>query len=120
MDLVTENNIYDNYSHTSCVDWEIKKTTEAYPKKLEFNIDKLETGMKQIDSNINVNDNEIDDIYDKEALHPSDNLADDKCSNIEDHENQHKGTNRNNSIYTLFEYKLQSSPYLEDPNEAYD
>ena len=37
---VTESDIYDNYSYTSCVNWEIEKTPETHPKKLEFNIDK--------------------------------------------------------------------------------
>ena len=36
---VTENDIYDNYSYTLCVNWEIKKTPETPPKKLEFNVD---------------------------------------------------------------------------------
>ena len=36
---VTESDIYDNYSYTSCVNWEIEKTSETPWKKLEFNID---------------------------------------------------------------------------------
>ena len=75
LDLVTGNNIYDNYSHASCVDWEIEKTPEAHPKKLEFNIDKPETGLKKTDLNINVNDDEIDDMNDEEVVHPSDDLT---------------------------------------------
>ena len=85
MDLVRENNIYNNYSHASCIDWKIEKTTEAHPKKLEFNMDKPETGLKKIDFNINVTDDEIDDMNNKEVVHPSDDLTDDVCSNIEDH-----------------------------------
>ena len=54
--LVTESNVYNNYSYVSFVDWEIEKTPEAHPKKLEFNIDKPETDLKKIDLNINVND----------------------------------------------------------------
>ena len=92
MDLVAENNIYNNYSHTSYVDWKIERTTEAHPKKLEFNINKPETGLKKIDFNINVNDDEIDDMNDKEAVHSSNDLVDEECSNIEKNKTQHKGT----------------------------
>ena len=62
--LVTESNIYNNYSYVSCVNWEIEKTPEAYLKNLEFNIDNPETGLKKIDFNINFNDNEINDMND--------------------------------------------------------
>ena len=62
LDLVTESDIYDNYSYASCVNWEIEKTPKAHPKKLEFNIDKSETNLKKTDININISDNEIDDI----------------------------------------------------------
>ena len=85
MDLVTESDIYDNYSYTSCVDWEIEKTTEAHPKKLKFNIDKPETDLKKIDFNINSCDDKIDDINNKETVHPDNDLTDDDYSNIEDH-----------------------------------
>ena len=56
----------------------------------------------------------------KEAVHPSDDLIDDECSNIEDNETQHKRTNQNNSFYTLINNKLQSSPHLEDLNKTYN
>ena len=97
LDLVTEGNIYNNYSYASCVDWEIKKTPEAHPKKLEFSIDKSETDLKKIDFNINDNDDEIDDMNDKEEVYPSDDLTDHECSNIGDHKTQHE---RNNDFYT--------------------
>ena len=45
-DLFTESYICNNYSYTSYADWEIEKTPEANPKKLEFNIDKPETDLK--------------------------------------------------------------------------
>ena len=83
LDLARENNIYNNYSHTARVDWKIEKTTEAYPKKLESNIDKLETGLKKIDFNSSVNDDEIDNMDNKEAVHSSDGLTDDECGIIE-------------------------------------
>ena len=59
--IVTESDIYNNYSYTSCVNWEIEKTPETHPKKLEFNIDKPDTGLKKIDFNLIVidDDNEI-------------------------------------------------------------
>ena len=119
MDLVPESNIHDNYSYSSCVDWEIEKTPEAHPKKLEFNIDKPETGLKKIDFNIIVNNNEIDDMNNEAIVHPNDDLANDNYSNIEDPEIQQKQTNRN-IFYTLFNNKLQSSSYLEDPNKTDD
>ena len=88
--LVTESDIYNNYSYASFVDWEIEKTPEAHPKKLEFNMDKPKTYLKKIDFNIIVNDNKINDMNDRGAVHPSDDLTDDDYSNIEDDETQHK------------------------------
>ena len=52
---VTENDIYDNYSYTSSVNWEIEKTPETPSKKLESNIDKPETGPKKIDFDVITN-----------------------------------------------------------------
>ena len=120
LDSVTENNTYDSYSHASCVDWEIGKTTEAHPKKLEFNIDKSKTGLKKINFNINVNDNTINNMNDEEVVYPSDDLIKDDYSNIEDHEICYKQTNQNNSCYTLVDNKLQLSSHLEDLNETND
>ena len=74
-------------------DWEIEKTPEAHPEKLEFNINKPEKDLKKIDFNINANGNEIDAMNDKEAVHPSGDLTDGEYSNIKDHETQHKQTN---------------------------
>ena len=119
-DVIIESDIYDNYSHTLCVDWKIEKTPEARSKKLEFNIDKPKTGLKKIDFNININDNEIDDMNSQEVVHSSDDLTDDECSNIEDHKTQHKEIHGNNSFYTLVDNKLQSSSYIEDSNKTND
>ena len=105
-DLVTESDIYDNYTYTSFADWEIEKTPKANPKKIEFNINKPGTDLKKINFNINVNDNEIDGMNDKENVHWSGDLINDEYSNIEDHEIQHKRTNQNNSIHTFVEDKL--------------
>ena len=88
--IVTESDIYNNYSYTSCVNWEIEKTPETHPKKLEFNIDKPETGLKKIDFNIITNNNEIDDMNNNEIVHPSDDLTDDMYNNIDNHTVQQK------------------------------
>ena len=82
--IVTESDIYNNYSYTSCVHWEIEKTPETHLKKLEF-IDKTETGLKKIDFNIVVNNDEINDMNDDKIVHPSDDLADDVHSSIDYH-----------------------------------
>ena len=79
---VTESDIYDNYSYTSCVNWEIEKTSETPSKKLEFNIDKPETGLKKIDFNIITNNDEIDDMYDNKMNYHCDNTTNDVYSNI--------------------------------------
>ena len=63
-------------------------------------MDKLKTGLKKIDSNINVMDNEINNMNDKKVVHPSDDLTDDDYSNIEDQEIQPEQTNQNNNFYT--------------------
>ena len=100
-DLYIESDIYDSYSYASYADWEVEKTPESNLKKLEFNIDKLETDLKKIDFNININGDEIDYMNDKKVVHPNGDLTDDNDSNIEDHETQHKWINRNNSFMLL-------------------
>ena len=120
LDMVTESDIYNNYSYISCYNWEIEKTPEAHPKKLESNIDKPETSLKKIDFIINVNDNEINDMNDEEVVHLSYDLTDDDYSNTKDDENQYKRTNQNNSFYTLVDNELQSSSHLEDPDKTND
>ena len=86
--IITERDIYNNYSYASCVNWEIEKTPETHLKKLEFNIYKPETGLKKIDFHINVIDNEINDMNDEKVVHYSNDLTDDDYSNIEDQEIQ--------------------------------
>ena len=108
LNIVTQSEIYDNYSYTSCVNWEIEKTPDTYQKKLKFDINRPEKGLKNIYFNISVNNNEIDDMNDDEIVHSIDDLVDDVCSNIEDP----------NSLYTLANNKLQLSYDLEDLNEA--
>ena len=86
-------------------------------KKIEFNIDKPETGLKKIDFNIITNNDEIDDMNDDEIVHPSDDLADDVYNNIDYQTTQQKQTNHN-SLYTLADNEIQSGSDLEDQNEA--
>ena len=53
---VTESDICNNYSYTSCMNWEIKKTSET-PSKREFYIDNPETSLKETDFIIITNNN---------------------------------------------------------------
>ena len=108
LDLVTDSDIYDNYSYASFVDWEIEKTPETHPKKSEFNIDKPETSLKRIDFTMIANNDEIDDMNDSKIVHPNDDLADDVYINIEDHKIQQEQTNQN-SLYSLANNELQLS-----------
>ena len=59
---VLDNNIYNNYSYTSNVKWEIKKISETLLKKLKFYIDNPETGLKKTDFNVITNNDKIDDM----------------------------------------------------------
>ena len=80
LNTVTENDIYDNCSYTSYINWEmaeIEKTPETPLKKLEFNINKPETSLKKIDFNIINNFNEIDGKNDNIRDHFSNDLKDD-------------------------------------------
>ena len=116
---VTESDIYDNYSYTLCVNWEIEKTHETHSKKLEFNIDKPKTGLKNIDFNIITNKNEVDDMNDDKMAYPSDNLTNDVYSN-NNHQNVQQEYIAHNSLYILANYKQQLSSNLEDPNGTDD
>ena len=119
LNTVTESDIYDNYSYTSCINWEIEKTPETHSKKLEFNIDKLETSLKKIDLNIIINNDEIDDMNDDKMVHPSNDLTDDMYNNI-DHHNVHQKQTNHNSLYTLANNELQLSSDSENQNEGFD
>ena len=103
---VTKSDIYDNYSYTSCVNWEIEKTPETLLKKLEVNIDKPETGLKKIDFNIITNNDEIDDMNNNKMVYPSNILTKYVYSNT-NHQNVQQEQNTHNSLYTLVNYKLQ-------------
>ena len=100
------------YTLCACVDWEIEKTPKTHLKKLEFNIDKPETGLKKIDLNININKNEIDVMKDDKMVHPSDDLADDIYNNI-DYDNVDQKQTTNDNIYILANNKLQLSTDLD-------
>ena len=117
--IVIGSDIYDNYSYTSCVNWNIEKTSETYSKKLEFNIDKPETGLMKIDFNIIVNNDEINDLNDNKIVYPNDDLADDVHNNIDCHNVQQEQT-IHNSLYTVTNNKLQLSSDLENSNGADD
>ena len=100
MNTVTENDIYDNYSYTSYVNWEIEKTPETPSKGLEFNINKPKTGLKKIDFNIITNNNEFNDMNDDKIVYPSDKLTNDVYSNT-NHQNVQQEQTIHNNIYTL-------------------
>ena len=87
-DLFTGNDIYNNDSYVSYADWEIEKTPEANLEKIELDINKPETNLIKIDFNINVNDNEMDNMNNVEAVHSSGDLIDNNNNNIEDYGTQ--------------------------------
>ena len=80
---VTESDIYNNYSYTSCVNWDIDKTSETPLKNLEFYIDNLETGLKKTDVNIITNKDEIDDLNNDIRDHCNNDLTDEMYNNID-------------------------------------
>ena len=100
LNTVTESDIYNNYSNTSCVNWEIKRTSEIPLKKIEFNIDNLETGPKKTDFNIITNNNEIDDMNNDKMNCRSDNRTNNVYSNI-NYKNVQQKRNIHNSLYPL-------------------
>ena len=63
------------------MNWEIEKTPETPSKKLEYNIDKPETGLKKMYFNIITNNDEIDDINNNNMVCHSKNLTNDVYSN---------------------------------------
>lgn len=83
MDLYADNDFQDNNSCASDNDWKIEENAQKDLKKLEFEID------------IVVDDNEIEDLNNEDAIYLNDGLADDNNADIEDigvvnkHDNQH-------------------------------
>ena len=116
---VTESDIYDNYSYTSYVNWEIEKAPETTSKTLECVINKPETGLKMIDFNIITNNDEIHDMNDHKIIYPSDNQTIDMYSK-RNHQNVQQKRNTHNNLYTFTNYKLQLSSDLEDLNGTDD
>ena len=106
--IVAESYIYNNYSYASRVIWEIEKTPETPPKKLDFKINKPETGLKKIHFSIIVNNNEIDGMNNNKIDHPSDDLADDVYNNI-DYQNVQQEQTIHNSLYNIADNELQTS-----------
>ena len=102
---VTESDIYNNYSYTSCVNWEIEKTSETPSKKLEFYINNSETGLKKTDFNIITNNNEIDNINEDKMNYHNDNPTNVVYSNINHKKLQQERTTYD-SPYHLADYKL--------------
>ena len=110
---VTESDIYNNYSYTSCVNWEIEKTSETPSKKLEFYINNPETGLKKTDFNIITNNNEIDDMNNDKMDCHNDNPTNVVYSNI-NYKNVQQEQNTHNSLYRLVDCKLQLNYDLEE------
>ena len=115
LNIVIENDIYNNCSYTSYINWEIEKTPETNLKKFEFNINKPGTSLKKIEFNIVNNFNKIDDKNNDIRDHSSNDLTDDMYNSIDHHNVDQKQTNYN-SLYTLVNNKLQSIFDLEDLN----
>ena len=98
--IVTESDIYDYYSYTSCVNWEIEKTSETPSKKSEFYINNPETGLKTTDFNIITKNDEIDDMIDNKTDCHNDNPTNVVYSNIS-HKNIQPEWTTHNSLYRL-------------------
>ena len=114
LNTFTESDIFDNYSYISRVNWEIEKTFETPSKKLEFYIDKPETGLKKIDFNIIANNDEIDDINNNKMDFHWDNPPNDLYSNT-NHKNAQQEQTTHHSLYRPANSELQLKYDLEDP-----
>ena len=101
---VTESDIYNNDSYTSCVP-EIEKASTTPLKKLEFIVDNPETGPKKTDFNIITNKDEIDDLNKDIRDHYNNDLTSDMYTNI-DSNNVDQKQRTYYSFYTLANNKL--------------
>ena len=110
---VIESDIYNNYSHTSCVKWEIEKTSEIPSKKSEFYIDNPKTGLKKPYFNIITNKDGINDMTDNTRNFSNNDILDDMYSKIS-HNNVNQKQTTNHNLYTLANNKIQLSSDLED------
>ena len=81
--LYTDDDSQDNNSCASDVNWKMEENTEKELKKFEFDI------------NINIDDNDMKDLNNEDALHLNNGLADNNNAEIEDigvineHDDQH-------------------------------
>ena len=86
-------------------------------KKLVFNIDKPETGLKKIDFNIITNNNKMDDMNKEKMDCHNNNPTNDVYSSI-NQKNVHKNIQHeqatHNSLYCLANSKLQWNYDLEE------
>ena len=106
LNLLTDNDLYDNESYAFDTDWKIGKEPETNLKKIKFNID--------------VNNNEIDHLNDEDTVHLKHGLADDNNTDIKDCGVQHKQDYQRNCFGTPVENKQQPSHQLEGQNQAND
>ena len=118
--IVIESDIYNNYSYTSCVNWDIEKTPETHQKKLEFNIHKPEIGLKKIDFNIIANKDKIDDMNDNKTVHPSDDLANDVHSNIEENKSLYTIASNQLLNYTVTECMIHPKRYCDNRQRSFN
>ena len=95
------------------MNWEIEKTSETPSKKLEFNIDKPETGLKKTDFNIITNNNDIDDMNDDKMDCHNNNPTNVVYSNINHKYIQQEWTTHN-SLYRLGNSEIQLNYDLEE------
>ena len=104
--LFTNIDLYEDDSYASYTDWKIEKELDTDLKKLVFNID--------------VEDNKIADLNKEDIIHLKDGLPDDNNTDIKDSRVQHNQDDRYNRFCTLVENKLQPSHQLEGQNDAND
>ena len=106
MNLFADNDLYDDDSYASNADWKIEKEPEIDLKKIKFDI--------------NVNEDEIDDLNNKDVVYLKDDLADDNNTDIEDSGVHHKQDDKHNRFCAPVENKLQLSHQIGCQNETND
>ena len=116
---LTDSDIYDNYSYTSCVNWEVEKPFETWSKKIEFIIDNPETGLKKTVFNVITNNHEIDDMNNDKMNSCSNYPTNNMYSNI-DHTNIQQERTIHNNLYHLAVSKLQLSYDVEESYRTND
>ena len=104
--LFVDNDLDNNDSYASDADHKIRREPETDLKKIEFNID--------------VKDDKINDLNNKDTVHFKDGLADDKNTDIKGSGVQYKQDARRNRCCTPVKNELQLSNQLGGHNEAND